>query len=78
MTKIKNKKIYLQESHIKIYRFIEKYIQKKVMAPEILEIAKGAKVTDRHVYRVLDDLQTLGYISRGGFKKRSIQIIKEL
>lgn len=71
-------KIYLQESHVKVYRFIEKYMKKKVIAPEILEIAKAAKLTDRHVYRILDDLQQLGYISRGGYAKRAIKIEKEL
>lgn len=72
------RKIHLQESHIKVYRTIEKYIKKNVIAPEILEIVKVTDLTKRHVIRVLDDLQELGYITRVKYAKRSIQILKEL
>lgn len=70
--------INLQPSHVKAYRFIEKYIAKNVVSPEISEIASGVKITIRHTYRIVDDLKVLGYISKDSFKKRSIKIEKPL
>lgn len=77
MTKIKEK-IYLQPSHVKVYRYIENYISKNVISPEVKEICKTVKVVPRHVYRILADLEKLGYIKRDNYRKRSLKIIKEL
>jgi hypothetical protein len=74
----KKEKIILQPGHIKAYRFVEKYIQKNVVAPEMEEIAKGIKVTIRHTYRIVDDLCSLEYIKREKYGRRSIQILKPL
>lgn len=71
-------KIILQPGHIKAYRFLEKYITKNVISPEIEEIAKGIKVTVRHTYRIIDDLCVLGYLEREQYRRRSIRIIKSL
>lgn len=78
MNKTKDEKIYLQPSHVRVYRFIEKYIEKNVISPEVKEICKGVRVAGRHVYRILADLEKLGYIKRDNYRKRSIQIAKEL
>lgn len=71
-------KIILQPGHIKAYRFIEKYIAKNIISPEMEEISKGIKVTIRHTYRVVDDLCVLGYIEREPYRRRSIKIVKAL
>lgn len=71
-------KIILQPVHIKAYRYIEKYIEKNVVAPEMEEITKGIKVTIRHTYRIVDDLCSLGYIKREKYGRRSIEILKPL
>lgn len=71
-------KINLQPSHINAYRFIKKYQEKNIVSPEMEEISKGIKLTLRQVYRVVDDLCTLGYLSRESYKKRSIKIVKPL
>lgn len=74
----KKQEIHLQPSHVAAYRFIEKYMKRKIVAPEILDISRALQITDRQVYRVLDDLQSLGYISRELHKKRSIKILKPM
>lgn len=71
-------KIILQPGHIKAYRFVEKYIAKNIISPEIGEISKGIKVTVRHTYRVVDDLCVLGYLKREPYRRRSIEILKPL
>lgn len=71
-------KIVLQPAHVSAFNFIKKYLEKKVFAPEIKEIATGIKVTERHAYRLIDDLVALGVISRETRRKRSIKVIKEL
>lgn len=71
-------KIILQPGHIKAYRFVEKYIIKNVISPEMEEIAKGIKITIRHTYRIIDDLCVLGYLEREQYRRRSIRIIKSL
>jgi len=74
----KKAEINLQPSHVKAYRYIQKYVKKNIVAPEIAEIASGIKLTVRHTYRIIDDLQDLGYISKDSHKKRSIKIEKPM
>lgn len=71
-------KINLQPSHLRAYRFTEKYISENIVAPEMKEIAKGIKLTLRQTYRVIDDLCSLGYFARDAYKKRSLKIMKPL
>lgn len=71
-------KIVLQPAHVAAFNFIKRYMAKKVFAPEIQEIASGIKVTDRHAYRLIDDLVALKVISREARRKRSIKVLKEL
>ena len=71
-------KIVLQPAHVAAFNYIKKYMSTKVFAPEIAEIAKAIKLTNRHAYRLIDDLVSLGVISREKRRKRSIKIIKEL
>ena len=71
-------KINLQPVHIKAYRFIEKYINKNVVSPEMQEISTGVKCTLRHTYRVIDDLCALGYLEKETYRRRSIKISKPL
>ena len=71
-------KIILQPGHIKAFRFVEKYITKNIISPEIEEISKGIKLTTRHTYRIVDDLCVLGYLEREQYRRRSIRIIKSL
>lgn len=70
--------INLQPSHVKAYRFIEKYINSKIVSPEICEVARGVNITERHAYRIIGDLVALGYVSRSKHKKRSMKIEKPL
>ena len=71
-------KINLQPVHIQVYRFIEKYVAKNIISPELEEVSKGIKITIRHTYRVVDDLCMLGYLSRSKYKRRSVKILKPL
>lgn len=68
----------LQVSHVKAYNFIQKYITKNIVSPEISEISKGIAMTLRHTYRVVGDLVVNGYLSRDSHKKRSIKILKPM
>lgn len=70
--------IVILPAHIKAYRFIEKYIKKNVFAPTKEEIALGSKISVRHIFRILEDLQTLGYISMTEQTPRSIKVVKAL
>jgi len=74
----KKAEIHLLPSHVKTYRFIEKYIQKNIVAPEINEISLGIHMSIRQTYRALSDLQKLELISRSQHKTRSIVILKPL
>lgn len=71
-------KIVLQPSHVRAYRFVEKYTNKNLVAPDVHEIAKAVGVTWRQVYRLVDDLCVLGYMTKQPRKKRSIKIVKPL
>jgi DNA-binding MarR family transcriptional regulator len=70
--------IALQPSHVEAYKFIETYRAKNVYSPEIDEIADHLELTQRQTYRVIDDLESLGYIKRQKRKKRSIRIAKAM
>lgn len=70
--------INLQPSHVRAYRFIEKYIKKNIVSPEIKEVAVGIKITERQTYRLIDDMKALGYLSNEMYKKRSLKIAKPL
>ena len=70
--------IVLQPSHIKVYNFIKSYIDKKIVSPDVIEIANGVKYESRHVHRLVDDLVALGFLSKLKFRKRSIKIVREL
>lgn len=71
-------KINLQPSHVRVYRYVEKYTKKNLVAPDVHEIAKAVGVTWRQVYRLIDDLCVLGYMTKEAHKKRSIKIVKPL
>jgi len=71
-------KIILHPSHVKVYRYTEKFIAKNIFAPEINEIAKGISLTSRQVYRIVEELCILGYMAKDAYKKRSIRIEKPL
>jgi len=70
--------ITIQPSHVATYRFIEKYMDKNIAAPEIKEIAVGIKLTPRQAYRIVEDLVTLGVLKKEAFKKRGIRIIQSI
>lgn len=76
--KKEREKINLQPVHVSTYRFVEKYMTKNVVAPEMEEIAKAVKLTIRHTYRVVDDLCSLGYMGKEAYRRRSIKILKPL
>lgn len=73
-------KINLQPSHIRVYRFVEKYIAKNIASPDVNDIAKAKTVqlTPRQVYRLVDDLCVLGYLGKDAYKKRSLRVVKPL
>lgn len=71
-------KIILQPSHVAAFRYIERFRKDHHFSPEIKEIAKAIKLNDRQVYRIVDDLVLLGYVSREHRKKRSIKILKQM
>ncbi len=78
MTTKTRDEIILLPSHIKVYNFVGAYIKKNITSPEAREIAKGVKLEDRQVHRLVDDLCVLGFLSKKKFYKRSIKIEKEL
>lgn len=71
-------KIVLQPSHVAAFNFIKKYMSKRVYAPEIGEISKAIRLTERQTYRLIDDLVALKVLSKEKRRKRSIQVLKEL
>ena len=71
-------KINLQPSHINAHRFISKYVEKNIVSPQIDEVARGIKLTTRQTYRVIDDLVTLGYVTKELYKKRSLRVVRPL
>lgn len=71
-------KVVLQPSHVSAFNFLKKYMQKKLYAPEVSEIASAIKLTERQTYRILDDLVVLKVISKEHRRKRSIKILKEI
>ena len=70
--------IILLPSHIKVYNFVVAYVKKHIVSPEAREIAKGVKLEDRQVHRLVDDLCVLGYLSKRKYFKRSIRVEKQL
>lgn len=70
--------INLLPVHVKAYRFVEKYIEKNIVSPEMSEISKAIDVTVRHTYRIIDELEILGYLKRKGNVARSVKIAKPL
>lgn len=72
------KKIIIQPSHVSVYKFVKKFIDKKKFAPELNEIAKGVELTGRQVHRLIGELVELGYIGREPHKKRGLSIKKEI
>jgi hypothetical protein len=76
-TRAKNE-ITLLPSHVAVFNFIDKYIEKNTFSPEVEEVAKGIKLTPRHTYRIVDDLCALGHLSKLFNRKRSLKIEKPL
>lgn len=64
----------LRELHVKAYRFIQQFVDKKVYAPSQREVAKGIRISFRHISRIISDLCEMGYIE----KEPAIKIIKSL
>lgn len=75
---MKNKDIILLPSHIKTFNFVRKFIEKNTYSPELSEIAAKIELTPRQVWRLLNDLITLGYLSKTPHKKRSIKVEREV
>lgn len=71
-------KVVLQPSHIKTFKFIEKYIAKNLYAPTTEEIASNVKVTGRQIFRILDDLVELGHIEKQFNRPRGLTIKKPM
>lgn len=71
------KVITIQPVHVKTVEFIKAFTEKKIYSPTIKEIAKGIKFSLKHLYRVVDDLESLGYITRERYTERSIKVIKD-
>jgi len=74
----KTNHIALRPFHVKVYRYIEKYIKKNLVSPEVTEISAGVHIAKRHVYRLVDDLCELGILSKMKYQKRSIKIERTL
>lgn len=70
--------IVIQPSHVKTYRYVEKYMDKNIAAPEVTEIAKGIGLTPRQTYRIVDDLVALGVFQKEPFKKRGLRIVQSI
>lgn len=70
--------ILLLPLHVRTYNFIKNYKKQNLYSPEIKEIARGLKRSERQIYRILDDLQALGYITRRKYADRSIELVNEL
>ena len=70
--------ITIQPSHVAVYRFIEKYMDKNIAAPQIKEIAVGIKLTPRQAYRLVEDLVLLGVLKKDAYKKRGLRIVQSI
>ena len=74
---MKNKDIILLPSHIETFNFIKKFIEKNIYSPEISEVAEKIELTSRQAWRLINDLISLGYLSKTPHKKRSIKVERE-
>lgn len=70
--------IALQPSHVRVYNFIETFIEKNIFAPELNETAKAVKLSIRQTYNLINELVSLGYLEKVARKKRGLKIIKKL
>lgn len=71
-------KPYLQPPHVKAFNFIKGYVEKNAYAPEIAEIAKGIKASERNAHRLVHDLCRMKYLSKIAYRKRSIKIVRDI
>lgn len=78
MNKAEQTTLVVQPSHVNVLKFVKKYIDKRSYAPQINEIAKGVSLTERQVYRIVDELVGAGYLKRELNKKRGLSVEKDL
>ncbi len=78
MTEKTKKEIVLQPSHLNVYNFIAKFVEKNIYSPELNEIAKGIKMTERQTFNLINELCTLGFLSKIPNKKRGLKILKKI
>lgn len=67
--------IVLQPSHVKLFKFVEKYIATNIVSPQVDEIASAVKLTQRQCYRLIDDLCKLGYLEKKKYRTRGLKIL---
>ena len=64
---------------MEVFKFINKHIEKKHVAPTILEIGKKLKLASPSVvHRHLRELQKKGYIHREKGKRQSMILLRKL
>lgn len=70
--------INLQPSHVKVFEFVKQYVADHLYSPEFSEISAGVKLTDRQIYRLVNDLISLGALSQMKHKRRGLSIVSDL
>lgn len=72
----KTKKTTLKEPHVRVHRFVQKFIVKNFYPPTREQIAGGTKISYRHIHRLVDELVSMGYFEKD--KTLAIIVIKDL
>lgn len=72
------KKFSLNESHVKVYKYVKRYYKMHQFSPTIDEIVDGTEISKRHLFRIIKDLVSEGYMSRKPFYKRGLKVEKDL
>lgn len=68
----------LQPSHVKVFGFVKAFIGANVFSPTHQEIAAGTGLTERQVYRLVEDMVEAGFFRRKLRQTRSLKIRKDI
>lgn len=64
----------ITDSHIKIFKYIKKYIEENGLSPSYREIAAACEISLSHSHKLVGELKELGYLKGAGGKCRAIRV----
>lgn len=69
---IENNKI--TDIHIKVFKYIKKYIEEDGLSPSYREIAAACEISLSYSHKLVVELKALGYVRIVGGKCRAIRV----